>query len=132
MPTRAGCTPTARRGRDACLADFRDLVAQIETKLDTYFDLRPKQALKIQKVPPHMEEGSPAAFYMPPSLDGSRDGVFYANLGDISAQFKFGMRTLYGAPTRSELAVEHVLCPFEPLVRTPRANPSLGHWHGTL
>jgi len=41
-----------------------------------------------------MEEGSPAAFYMPPSLDGSRDGVFYANLGDISAQYKYGMRTL--------------------------------------
>ena len=41
-----------------------------------------------------MEEGSPAAFYMPPSLDGSRDGVFYANLGDMSAQYKYGMRTL--------------------------------------
>jgi len=41
-----------------------------------------------------MEEGAPAAFYMPPSLDGSRDGVFHVNLGDMSAQYKFSMRTL--------------------------------------
>ena len=66
-------------GKAACLQHFRDLVAEIEGKLDAYFDMRPKQPLKIQAVPAHMEEGSPAAFYMPPSLDGSRDGVCYAD-----------------------------------------------------
>ena len=81
-------------GKAACLQHFRDLVSEIETKLGPYFDVRPKQPLKIQAVPSHMEEGSPAAFYMPPSLDGSRDGVFYANLGDMDAQFKYGCRTL--------------------------------------
>lgn len=81
-------------GRTACLEDFRSLVREIEERLDPFFDVRPRQPLQIQRVPPHMEEGSPAAFYMPPALDGSRNGVFYANLGDISAQFKFGMRTL--------------------------------------
>eukprot|EP00966_Prymnesium_polylepis_P100952 2337713-Prymnesium_polylepis.3 len=86
--------PDTDAGREECLEDFRELVRKIDAKLDSYFDLRPKQPLKIQRVPPHMEEGSPAAFYMPPSLDGSRDGVFYANLGDMSAQYKYGMRTL--------------------------------------
>ena len=75
-------------GKAACLQHFRDLVAEIETQLGAYFDLRPKQPLKIQAVPAHMEEGSPAAFYMPPSLDGARDGVFYANLGDMAAQYR--------------------------------------------
>ena len=41
-----------------------------------------------------MEDGSPGAFYMPPSLCGTRDGVFYANCGDLAAQPKFAMRTL--------------------------------------
>ena len=58
-------------GKAACLQHFRGLVSEIETKLDDYFDLWPKQPLKIQPVPPHMEEGSSGAFYMPPSLDGS-------------------------------------------------------------
>ena len=31
---------------------------------------------------------------MPPSLCGTRDGVFYANCGDLAAQPKFAMRTL--------------------------------------
>lgn len=86
--------PDTEEGKDTCLKDFRDLVQKITELIDPLFDIRPKQAIKVQPVPKHMEEGSPAAFYMPPSLDGSRDGIFYANLGDMSAQYKFGMRTL--------------------------------------
>lgn len=62
--------------------------------VDPLFDIQPKQPIKVEPVPKHMEEGSPGAFYMPPSLDGSRDGVFYANLGDMESQMKFCMRTL--------------------------------------
>lgn len=86
--------PDTQEGKDACLQDFRNLVTSITGIIEPLFDMSPKQAIKIQAVPKHMEEGSPAAFYMPPSLDGSRDGVFYVNLGDMEAQYKFGMRTL--------------------------------------
>lgn len=82
-------------GKAKCVADFEALVPKMDALLAGSFDVAPKQPLKIVPVPPHMEEGSPAAFYMPPSLDGSRDGVFYCNLGDMSAQYKYGMRTLY-------------------------------------
>lgn len=87
--------PQTEEGKAACLEGFRALGPQMEARLSAHFDVRPKQPLKICAVPAHMEEGSPAAFYMPPSLDGARDGVFYANLGDLSAQFIYGMRTLY-------------------------------------
>jgi len=86
--------PDTKAGKDECLQDFRDLVTNITKIIDPVFDIQPKQPIKVEAVPKHMEEGSPGAFYMPPSLDGSRDGVFYANLGDMAAQFKFGMRTL--------------------------------------
>ena len=87
--------PETAEGKAACLDAFRALIPKMDALLASQFDVQPKQPLKIIAVPPHMEEGSPAAFYMPPSLDGARDGVFYCNLGDMSAQFKYGMRTLY-------------------------------------
>jgi uncharacterized protein (DUF885 family) len=48
----------------------------------------------VERVPEHMQDGAPAAFYMPPSMDGSRDGVFYANVGVITEIHMFEMRTL--------------------------------------
>ena len=87
--------PQTEEGRTACLDQFRSLVPKMEERLAPLFDVRPKQPLKICAVPPHMEEGSPAAFYMPPSLDGARDGVFYANLGDLSAQFICALPALH-------------------------------------
>lgn len=86
--------PETQEGKDECLKDFRGQIDLILQVIDPFFDMRPKQPLKVQPVPKHMEEGSPGAFYMPPSLDGKRDGVFYANLGDMGAQYKFAMRTL--------------------------------------
>ena len=131
--------PDTDGGKAQCLADFRQLVAEIETKLAAYFDLRPKQPMKVQPVPKHMEEGSPGAFYMPPSLDGTRDGVFYANLGDMGAQYKYGMRTLtaheavpghhFQLAIQFEMEVHAILgrreLP-EPRARAPRLTLSVG------
>jgi len=45
-------------------------------------------------VPEFKEKTSPGGYYEIPAMDGSRPGVFYANLYDIKATPKYGMRTL--------------------------------------
>jgi uncharacterized protein (DUF885 family) len=45
-------------------------------------------------VPEFKEKTSPGAYYQIPAFDGSRPGVFFANLYDIKATPKYGMRTL--------------------------------------
>ncbi|MBU2428696.1 MAG: DUF885 domain-containing protein, partial [Gammaproteobacteria bacterium] len=40
------------------------------------------------------EKTAPSAYYNGPAMDGSRPGVFYANLYDIKATPKFSMKTL--------------------------------------
>jgi uncharacterized protein (DUF885 family) len=73
--------PDSAEGREQCLSDFRGLLVAIEELVEPLFDLKPRQPCQIEAVPEHMEDGSPGAFYMPPSLCGTRDGVFYANCG---------------------------------------------------
>jgi uncharacterized protein (DUF885 family) len=48
----------------------------------------------VERVPPFKEAGAPGAYYMPAPLDGSKPGVFYANLRQVGETTRFGMRTL--------------------------------------
>ncbi|MEE8258471.1 MAG: DUF885 domain-containing protein, partial [Sphingomonadales bacterium] len=48
----------------------------------------------VKRVPEFSEKTAPGAYYSGPSMDGSRPGTFYANLYDIKATPKYGMRTL--------------------------------------
>src|SRR5439155_2872077 len=58
------------------------------------FDLRPKKGVKVERVPVFKEKTSPGAYYNPPSFDGTRPGVFYANLGNVNATPKYQMKSL--------------------------------------
>lgn len=66
----------------------------ISNNLDDAFDVRPKAPLEVKRVPEFKEEGSPGAYYERPPMDGSKGGIFYANLRDVSETVKFGMKTL--------------------------------------
>ena len=54
----------------------------------------PRPGWKYREFPEFKEKTSPGAYYQPPAMDGSRLGVFYANLYDIKATPRYGMRTL--------------------------------------
>ena len=56
--------------------------------------MRPEAGMEVKRIPLFKEKTAPGAYYYPPSLDGSRPGVFYANLYDIKATPKYSMRTL--------------------------------------
>lgn len=81
-------------GREAILQAFRDIIIEIDEGLDDWFDVRPAAAVEVRRVPEYAEEGSAGAYYMPPAMDGSRPGVFYAKLLNVEEHPKFGLRTL--------------------------------------
>ena len=81
-------------GRDQILADYQAILDEISAGLDPYFDVMPEAGLEVKRIPEFKEKTSPGAYYEPPAMDGSRLGVFYANLYDIKATPRYSMRTL--------------------------------------
>jgi len=81
-------------GRVQILKDYQAIIDEITKGLDTYFITKPKALVEVKRVPVFTEKTAPGAYYSPPPLDGSRPGIFYANLRDLTEQPKFTMRTL--------------------------------------
>jgi uncharacterized protein (DUF885 family) len=128
-------------GREQILADYQRIIDEVSAGLDDFFDLQPAAGVEVQRVPEFKEKTSAGAYYQPPSLDGSRPGVFYANLRDVSEIPKFGMRTLAyheGVPGHHfQNAITQQLeglpmfrgwCRSRPMARAGRCTPS--SWPG--
>lgn len=86
--------PDTKEAREQILKDYDSILKDITARLDPAFRLRPKAPMEVRRVPEFAEKTSPGAYYEPPAMDGSRPGVFYANLYDIKATPKFSMKTL--------------------------------------
>ena len=85
--------PDSDEGRAGILADYQAIIDEISANLDPYFATKPKARVVVKRVPALAEKTAPAAYYIPPALDGSRPGAFYANLDDVGKTAKFAMRT---------------------------------------
>ncbi|MEM9387879.1 MAG: DUF885 domain-containing protein [Pseudomonadota bacterium] len=81
-------------GRELILEDYAAIIRQIGDGLDSAFYGSPQAPVEVRRVPEFSEKSAPGAYYNGPSMDGSRPGIFYANLYDIKATPKYGMRTL--------------------------------------
>jgi len=86
--------PDTDEGRTNILADYQVILDEIDTGLSDAFNIRPKAGMKVRRIPEFKEKTAPGAYYQQPSIDGSRPGMFFANLYDIKATPKYGMRTL--------------------------------------
>jgi uncharacterized protein (DUF885 family) len=86
--------PNTDSGRAQILTDYRHILAEVDKGLAPAFRIRPKSKLAVARVPEFKQKTAPDAYYEPAALDGSRPGTFYANLYDVKATPKFGMRTL--------------------------------------
>lgn len=76
------------------IADYNKMVKEAEEGIKSYFARMPKSDVIVKAVPEYSEENAAGGYYMPPSLDGKRPGVFYANLYDIKQTPTYSMRTL--------------------------------------
>ena len=81
-------------GRKQILADYQAIIDEISAGLSPMFAVMPKAGVEVKRVPAFKEKTAPGAYYNPPAMDGSRPGIFYANLYDIKATPRYSMRTL--------------------------------------
>ena len=74
-------TDPAMRWRDAdeLLDSARATIERAEAEAPKWFGRLPSQRCVVQPVPAAEAPGGPAAYYMQPSLDGLRPGIYYAN-----------------------------------------------------
>ncbi|HEX7590893.1 MAG TPA: DUF885 domain-containing protein [Candidatus Limnocylindrales bacterium] len=59
-----------------------------------YFGRLPRASCEVRSVEPFKEADSPAAFYYPPSIDGSRGGVYYVNTYDLPSRSYVGLASM--------------------------------------
>lgn len=80
-------------GREGYLADTRAFLAEIEEKLPMYFGTLPKAKLEVKRVEPFREVDGGAQHYASGTPDGSRPGVYYVHMSDMSAYSITDMET---------------------------------------
>ena len=81
-------------GRQRYLTEATDLINTMKGELDQLFITKPKADLKVKKVEAFREKSAGKAFYQQPAPDGSRPGIYYANLYDMEAMPTYQMEAL--------------------------------------
>lgn len=76
--------PNTEAGKQQYLADAKKIIADYMAVADKQFATLPKQALEVRAVEPFREKTASTAFYNPGTPDGSRPGIFYVNLSDMT------------------------------------------------
>ena len=80
--------------KEIVLKDYTDMVNEAIKVMTDYFHTMPKSEVVVKAVPEYSEQNAAGGYYQSPALDGSRPGVFYANLYDIKQTPTYSMRTL--------------------------------------
>lgn len=76
--------PNTEEGKAAYLQKANDIIEAMRAKVPEYFDLIPKAPMEVRAVEKFREQSAGKAFYQRAAPDGSRPGMFYANLRDMS------------------------------------------------
>ncbi|AXR67445.1 DUF885 domain-containing protein [Leptospira mayottensis] len=86
--------PDNEKGKLQALEEYKKILKDSEEKAKSLFFKMPKSKVEVDRIPIFKEKTAPGAYYDEPALDGSRPGIFYANLRDTKEIPKFGMKTL--------------------------------------
>jgi len=86
--------PDTNAGRQQILADYQAIIDDASARLPALFGRLPRAKVVVERVPAFKEEGAARGYYDLPPFDGSKPGIFYANLRHTAEHPKFGMRTL--------------------------------------
>jgi len=81
-------------GRQRYLTEATDIINTMKGELDQLFITKPKADLKVKQVEAFREKSAGKAFYQQPAPDGSRPGIYYANLYDMAAMPTYQMEAL--------------------------------------
>ncbi|MFT4929675.1 MAG: hypothetical protein ACI8WB_005810 [Phenylobacterium sp.] len=82
------------QGQQTYLDGVESLITEMKGNLDRLFIVKPKAELTVKAVEAFREKSAGKAFYQRPSMDGSRPGVYYANLYKMSDMPSYQMAAL--------------------------------------
>ena len=83
-----------KQGKDAYLKEAVQLIDRMKTRLDELFISKPKADIEVKAVEAFREKSAGKAFYNRPAADGSRPGIYYANLYDMESMPSYQMEAL--------------------------------------
>lgn len=76
------------------LMHYRDFAKQVDKELPRFFKVLPRLPYGIEKVPDYQAPSCPTAYYMPPDLNMTRAGIFYANTYQLETRPKYELEAL--------------------------------------
>ncbi|GAA4866864.1 DUF885 domain-containing protein [Luteimonas vadosa] len=79
----------------ALLDNYKTIGATVDRNVHKLFSLVPKAPFEIRPVEPFRAKSAAGGQYAPPSEDGSRPGIFYANTYDLPARRSWDAPDLY-------------------------------------
>lgn len=86
--------PATDEGKQRYLKEATELIEVMKGELDKMFTVKPKADITVKAVEAFREKSAGKAFYQSPSEDGSRPGVYYANLYDMKSMPTYQMEAL--------------------------------------
>ena len=86
--------PNTAEGKERYLSEATALIETMKGRLDEMFIIKPKADINVKAVEAFREQSAGKAFYQRPSEDGSRPGLYYANLYDMKAMPTYQMEAL--------------------------------------
>ena len=84
----------SNEGRQRYLDEAKQHIDKMREALPEYFGLMPEADMIVKRVEPFREQSAGKAFYQSPAQDGSRPGIYYANLYDMTAMPTYQMEAL--------------------------------------
>ena len=86
--------PPTAEGRGRYISEATALIEAMKGQLDEMFITKPKADLNVKAVEAFREQSAGKAFYQRPSEDGTRPGLYYANLYDMKAMPTYQMAAI--------------------------------------
>jgi uncharacterized protein (DUF885 family) len=86
--------PNDDDGRKQALERYQQILDEVSARMPEYFRSLPTKHLTVERVPTSQEKGTSGAYYQQAAMDGSRPGMFFANLRDMKEVPQWGMKTL--------------------------------------
>ena len=81
-------------GRAELLTYIRGWMDRLRARTPELFHSLPTSPMEVRRVPVEIEVGSAGAYAQGGNLEGTRPGIFYINLQDVSSRPRFGLPTL--------------------------------------
>jgi uncharacterized protein (DUF885 family) len=91
LKSRPGATP---KSDEELLDHARDQIERALAAAPDYFGNLPRAACEVRPVESFKGADSPAAYYYPPAVDGSRPGIYYVNTFDLPSRSYVGLASM--------------------------------------